>query len=103
MVAGLGGWGFGAILAYGLTTSFATWVSYCWPRTAVFFVAVFAGTAAGVNYWGRTAAGMSGAGDLAVFWGIWAFLMGFSLPALVLEGLLGWSNRAFAERLRQYR
>jgi hypothetical protein len=82
---------------------FACLVAYFKPRSAILFVAVFTGTAAAVNYWGRTAAGMRGAGDVMIFWGMWAFLMGFSLPALLLGGLVGWSNRSFAERLRQLR
>jgi hypothetical protein len=102
-VAGLGGWGFGAYLAFGLCWWFACPVAYFRPRSAILLVAVFTGTAAAVNYVGRTAMGMRGAGDVTVFWGIWAFLMGFSLPALVLGGLVGWSNRAFAERLRHLR
>jgi hypothetical protein len=103
IVAGWGGWGFGAYLAFGLCWWFAGPVAYFRPRSAILFVAVFTGTPAAVNFWGRTAAGWRGAGDWTVFWGIWAFLMGFSLPALVLGSLLGWSNRAFAERLRRLR
>jgi len=103
IVAGWGGWGFGAYLAFGLCWWFAGPVAYFWPRSAILFVAIFTGTAAAVNFWGRTAAGWHGAGDWTVFWGIWAFLMGFSLPALVLGGLVGWSNRVFAERLRRLR
>ena len=104
VVAGLaGGGGVGAYLAIGLSWWFAALVANFRPKSAILFVAVFTGTAAAVNYWGRTAAGLRGAGDLTVFWGIWAFLMGFSLPALVLGALVGWSNRAFAERLRQLR
>jgi hypothetical protein len=100
-VAGLGGYGFGAYLAVGVCLGFACLVAYFRPKSAILFVTVFTGIASAVNYWGRTAAGMRGAADLTVLWGIWAFLMGFSLPALVLGGLVGWSNRAFAERLRQ--
>ena len=104
IVAGLvGGGGFGAYLAIGLCMWFACLVAFFKPRSAILFVAVFTGTAAAVNYWGRTVAEMRGAGDLTVFWGIWGFLMGFSLPALLLGGLVGWSNRSFAERLRQLR
>jgi hypothetical protein len=103
IVAGLGGYGFGAYLAIGLCWWFASLVAYFRPKSAILFVAVFTGTAAAVNYWGRTATGVRGAGDLTVFWGIWGFLMGFSLPALVLGGLVGWSNRSFAERVRQLR
>ena len=103
VVAGMGGWGFGAYLAIGLCWWFAGLTAYFTPKLAILLVVVFTGTAAAVNYWGRTAAGMHGAGDPAVFWGIWAFLMGFSLPAWVLGGLVGWSNRDFAERLRQLR
>src|SRR5262249_14757907 len=99
----VGGGGFGAYLAIGLSIWFACLVAYFRPKSAILFVAVFTGTAAAVNYWGRNAAGMRGAGDLTVLWGVWAFLMGFSLPALVLGGLVGWSNRAFEERLRQLR
>lgn len=86
----------------GLCMWFACLVAYFRPKSAILFVTVFTGTAAAVNYWGRTA-GMRGAGDLTVLWGMWAFLMGFSLPALLLGGLVGWSNRSFAERLRQLR
>jgi hypothetical protein len=103
VVAGLAGWGAGAYLAIGLSWWFAALVAYFRPKSAILFVAVFTGTAAAVNFWGRTAAGMRGAGDWTVFWGVWAFLLGFSLPALVLGALVGWSNRAFAERLRQLR
>jgi hypothetical protein len=104
IIAGLvGGGGFGGYLAIGLCIWFACLVAYFRPRSAILFVAVFTGTAAAVNYWGRTAAGMRGAGDLTVLWGMWAFLMGFSLPALLLGGLVGWSNRSFAERLRRLR
>ena len=102
-VAGSVGGGFGAYLAIGLSIWFACLVAYFRPKSAILFVAVFTGTAAAVNYWGRTAAEMRGAGDLMAFWGIWAFLMGFSLPALVLGGLVGWSNRSFAESLRRIR
>jgi hypothetical protein len=102
-VAGWCGGGFGAYLAIGLCWWFAGLVACFRPRSAILWVAVFTGTAAAVNFWGRTAAGMRGAGDWTVFWGIWAFLLVFSLPALVLCGLVGWSNRAFAERLRQLR
>jgi hypothetical protein len=104
IIAGFfGGGGFGAYLAIGLCMWFACSVACFRPKSAILFVAAFTGTAAAVNYWGRTAAEMRGAGDLTVFWGIWGFLMGFSLPALVLGALVGWSNRTFAERLRQLR
>jgi hypothetical protein len=104
IIAGLvGGGGFGAYLAIGLCMWFACLVACFRPRSAILFVAVFTGTAAAVNYWGRTVSGERGAGDLTVFWGMWAFLMGFSLPALLLGGLVGRSNRSFAERLRQIR
>src|SRR5262249_58190973 len=95
----VGGGGFGAYLAIGLSIWFACLVAYFRPKSAILFVAVFTGTAAAVNYWGRNAAGMRGAGDLTVLWGVWAFLMGFSLPALVLGGLVGWSKRAFEARI----
>jgi hypothetical protein len=102
-VAGLSGYGFGAYLAIGLCLWFACLVAYFRPMSAILFVAAFTGTAAAVNYWGRTTAGMRGAGDVTVFWGVWGFLMAFSLPGLILGGLVGWSNRSFAERLRQLR
>ena len=97
-----GGGGVGAYVAIGLSMWFACLVGYIRPRSAILLVGVFTGTAAAVNYWGRAAV-TNGAVDLMVFWGIWAFLMGFSLPALALGGLVGWSNRAFAERLRELR
>jgi hypothetical protein len=103
IVAGLGGFGFGAYLAICLCCWFACLIAYLRPVSAILLVAAFTGTATAVNYWGRTAYGMRGAGDLMVFWGVWGILLAFSLPALVLGGLVGWSNRAFAERLRQLR
>ena len=102
-VAGLGGYGFGAYLAICLGVWFACLVAYFRPVSGVLFVALFTGTAAAVNYWGRTAYEMRGAGDMTVFWGVWGILLAFSLPGLVLGGLVGWSNRSFAERLRQLR
>jgi hypothetical protein len=103
IIAGAGGYGFGAYLAIGLSWWFAGLAAYFRPKSAILFLALFTGTAAVVNYWGRTVSGERGAGDLTVLWGVWAFLLGVSLPALVLGGLVGWSNRSFAERLRQLR
>jgi hypothetical protein len=89
-VAGLGGYGFGAYLALSLSCGFACWVAVFRPRSGILFVILFTGTAAAVNYWGRTASEMRGAGDLTVFWGIWGILLAFSLPGLVFGSLVGW-------------
>jgi hypothetical protein len=89
-VAGLGGYGFGAYLALSLSCGFACWVAVFRPKSAVLFVALFTGTAAAVNYWGRTVYEMRGAGDPTVFWGIWAILLAFSLPGLGFGSLVGW-------------
>jgi hypothetical protein len=102
-VAGLGGYGFGAYLALCLGFGFACLVAYFRPVSGILFVALFTGTAAAVNYWGRTAYEMRGAADPTVFCGVWGTLLAFSLPGLVIGGMIGWSNRSFAERLRHLR
>jgi hypothetical protein len=102
-VAGLVDFGCGAYLAICLCCWFACLVAYYQPRLAILSATVFTGTASAVNYWGRTAYGLRGAGDPMLFWWLWWTLLAFSVPPLLLGGLVGWSNRAFEARLRQLR
>ena len=87
VVAGLGGWGFGALLAGWVSMGFGFAAGACRPRAAAVLVALFTGVASAVN-WAGTPAGWPGRSPGA-FWLVWAALGVWSAGAMLGGMVLG--------------